>query len=53
VHLEFHTTGGNIIGGEIGGKPAPAIQFTRDVEDTKRRLIPSRTRSPYRNYPSG
>ncbi|MBT3863471.1 MAG: hypothetical protein HOF71_07195 [Chloroflexi bacterium] len=53
VHLEFHTTGGSIIGGEIGGKPAPAIQFTRDVEDTKRRLIPSRTRSPYRNYPSG
>lgn len=52
VHLEFHTTGGNVIGGEIGGKATVAMQFTHDVEDAKRRLVPSRISSPYRNYPS-
>jgi hypothetical protein len=53
VHLEFHTVGGSTFGGEIAGKSTRAIQFTRDVEDAKRRLVPSRTKSPYRNYPSG
>jgi hypothetical protein len=53
VHLDFHTTGGNKVGGEVGGKPALAIQFTRDVEDAKRRLVPGRVSVPYRNYPSG
>ena len=52
VHVEFHTTGGSNIGGEIGGKSELGIQFTRDVEDAKRRLVPIRTKSPYRNYPS-
>lgn len=53
VHLEFHTSGGNTVGSEVGGKSALAMQFTRDVEDAKRRLVPSRVSSPYRNYPSG
>lgn len=53
VHLEFHTSGGSAIGGEVGGKQASAMQFTRDVEDAKRRLVPSRISSPFRNYPSG
>ena len=53
VHLEFHTSGGSTIGGEIGGKPAAAMQFTQDVEDAKRRLIPNRISLPFRNYPSG
>ena len=53
VHLEFHTSGGNVIGGEVRSKPALAMKFTQDVEDAKRRLIPSRIGSPFRNYPSG
>ena len=52
VHLELHTSGGSILGGEVGGKPALAMQFTRDIEDAKRRLIPGRISSPYRNYPA-
>jgi|TARA_B110000438_G_scaffold134503_1_gene130181 hypothetical protein len=53
VHLEFNIMGGSVIGGEVGGKSTLAMQFTRDVEDSKRRLVPSRTKSPYRNYPAG
>ena len=53
VHLEFNTTGGSVIGGEVGGKSTLAIKFTRDVEDAKRRLGPIRTKSSYRNYPAG
>ena len=53
VHLEFHTAGGSTIGAEIGGKSEIGMQFARDVEDAKRRLVPSRTKSPYRNYPAG
>jgi hypothetical protein len=53
VHLELQTAGGNTIGGEVGGKMANAMQFTKDIEDTKRRLVPSRINTPYRNYPSG
>ncbi|MBN4064455.1 hypothetical protein JYU04_01815 [Dehalococcoides mccartyi] len=52
VHLEFHTSGGSFIGGEVGGKSAIAMKFTHDVEDAKRRLVPGRLHSPYRNYPS-
>ena len=53
VHLELQTAGGNMIGGEVGGKTADAMRFTREVEDAKRRLVPSRINTPYRNYPSG
>jgi hypothetical protein len=53
VHLEFNIMGGSVISGEVGGKSTLAMQFTRDVEDSKRRLVPSRTKSPYRNYPAG
>jgi hypothetical protein len=51
VHLEFHTTGG-AIAGEVDEKISVAMEFSRDVEDAKRRIIPSRVSSPYRNYPS-
>jgi hypothetical protein len=53
VHMEFHTTGGGTIGGEVDGKVATAMEFAREVENTRRRLVPSRISSPYRNYPSG
>ena len=53
VHIEFHTTGGGTIGGEVDGKVAAAMEFAREVENTRRRLVPSRISSPYRNYPSG
>jgi hypothetical protein len=53
VHLELHTVGGNVIDGEIGRKIAQAAEFAREVEDTKRRLVPNRVSAPYRNYPSG
>ncbi len=53
VHLEFHMVGGNTISGEVSGKPAVSMQFARDVEDAKRKLVPSRTNAPYRNYPTG
>ncbi len=53
VHLELQTTGGNMIGGEVGGKTSDAMRFSRDVEDAKRRLVPSRINTPFRNYPSG
>jgi hypothetical protein len=53
VHLELQTTGGNTIGGEVGGKTSDAMRFTTEVEDAKRRLVPSRLNTPYRNYPSG
>ena len=53
VHLELQTGAGNMIGGEVGGKISDAMRFTRDVEDAKRRLVPSRINTPYRNYPSG
>jgi hypothetical protein len=52
VHLEFHTTGGTI-SGEVDEKVAVAMEFARDVEDAKRRIIPSRVSTSYRNYPSG
>jgi hypothetical protein len=51
VYLEFHTTGG-IIGGEVGGKATLAMEFARCVEDAKRRIVPNRLRTPYKNYPS-
>lgn len=53
VHLEFHTNGGSFLGGDVGGKSENAIRFARTVEDTKRRIVPSRIGAPYRNYPSG
>jgi hypothetical protein len=52
VHLEFNTIGGRVIGGEVDEKSTLAMKFTRDVEDTKRRLVPIRTKSSYRNYPA-
>jgi hypothetical protein len=52
VFLEFHTTGGKI-GGEVGGKATLAMEFAHGVEDAKRRIVPNRVRTPYRNYPSG
>jgi hypothetical protein len=52
VHLEFQTAGGEI-GGEVGGRPSRALAFAREVEDTRRRLVPGRTNTPFRNYPSG
>jgi len=53
VHIELHTTGGGIIGGEVDGKVATAMEFAREVENTRRKLVPNRVSSPYRNYPSG
>ena len=53
VHIEFNTAGGGTIGGEVDGKVATAMEFAREVEDTRRKLVPSRISSPYRNYPSG
>jgi hypothetical protein len=53
VHFELHTTGGGIIGGEVDGKVATALEFAREVENTRRKLVPNRIRSPYRNYASG
>ncbi len=52
VHLEFHTAGGEV-GGEVGGEAAHAVTFAREVEDARRRLVPGRINTPYRNYPSG
>ncbi len=52
VHIEFHT-GGGAIGGEVGGKASHAMEFARSVEDARRRIVPSRINTPYRNYPSG
>ncbi len=52
VHLEFQTAGGTIAG-EVDEKIAVAMEFARDVEDSKRRIVPSRVSTPYRNYPSG
>jgi hypothetical protein len=51
VHLEFHTTNGTI-GGEIDGKVSAAMEFVRNVEDARRRMIPGRVNTPFRNYPS-
>ena len=53
VHIEFHTTGGGTISGEVDGKVAAAMEFAREVENTRRRLVPNRVSSPFRNYPSG
>ncbi len=53
VHMEFHTAGGNKIGGEIGSKTARALQFIHDVEDAKRRLVPGGGGSSFRSYSSG
>lgn len=53
THIEFHTTGGGTIAGEVDGKVATAMKFAREVENARRRLVPSRVSSPYRNYPSG
>jgi hypothetical protein len=52
VHLEFQTSGGGQIGGEVDEKIAVAKQFANEVEDARRRLVPNRIRTPYRNYPS-
>ena len=53
VHLQFQTTGGATIGGETDGKVGLAMEFAREVEDAKRRLVPRRIKTPYRNYPAG
>ena len=53
VHLQFQTSGGATIGGEIDGKAVHAMEFAREVEDARRRLVPRRIKSPFRNYPSG
>ena len=51
VHIEFKTTAGKITG-EVGSKLSEAVKFAQEVEDTKRRLVPRRIGSPFRNYPS-
>ena len=51
VHIEFQTTVGKITG-EVGSKLSEAVKFAQEVEDTKRRLVPRRIGSPFRNYPS-
>lgn len=53
VHIELHTTGGGTIGGEVDEKIAKALEFAREVENTRRKIVPNRVSSPYRNYPSG
>jgi uncharacterized membrane protein len=53
VHIEFHTTGGGTIGDEVDGKVGAAMEFAREVENARRKLVPNRVSSPYRNYPSG
>ena len=53
VHLEFHISGGSTIGGEVGGKTTLAMEFARDVEDAKRRLVPNRLSARFRNSRSG
>ncbi len=52
VFLEFVTAGGKI-SGEIGGKASHALVFAREVENERRRLVPTRASTPFRNYPSG
>ncbi|MDA1279110.1 MAG: hypothetical protein O3B95_03590 [Chloroflexi bacterium] len=51
VHIELHTTGGKI-GGEVGGSASSALDFAREIEDARRRLVPGRVNTPFRNYPS-
>ena len=51
VHIEFQTTVGKITG-EVGSKLSEAVKFAQEIEDTKRRLVPRRIGSPFRNYPS-
>ncbi len=52
VHLEFHTAGGKI-SGEVGGSASHAINFAREVENERRRLVPVPAGTPFRIYPSG
>jgi len=51
VHIEFQTTAGKV-SGEVGNKLSEAVNFLQEVEDTRRRLVPRRIGSPFRNYPS-
>ena len=51
VHIEFQTTAGKV-SGEVGNKLSEAVRFLEEVEDTRRRLVPRRIGSPFRNYPS-
>jgi len=51
VHINFQTSGG-AISGEVGGKASQAVEFAHGVEDARRRIVPSRVNTPYRNYPS-
>ena len=51
VHIEFQTTAGKV-SGEVGNKLSEAVKFLEEVEDTRRRLVPRRIGSPFRNYPS-
>ena len=51
VHIEFQTTAGKV-NGEVGNKLSEAVKFLQEVEDTRRRLVPRRIGSPFRNYPS-
>lgn len=53
VHIEFHTTGGGTIGDEVDSEVGAAMEFAREVENARRKLVPNRVNSPYRNYPSG
>tara|TARA_Y100000588_G_scaffold146726_1_gene160586 strand:- start:1086 stop:1664 length:579 start_codon:yes stop_codon:yes gene_type:complete len=51
VHIEFQTMSGKV-SGEVGNKLSEAVHFLQKVEDTRRRLVPRRLGSPFRNYPS-
>jgi len=51
VHIEFQATAGKV-SGEVGNKLSEAVNFLQEVEDTRRRLVPRRIGSPFRNYPS-
>ncbi|MBG82552.1 MAG: hypothetical protein CL791_04505 [Chloroflexi bacterium] len=53
VRLDFQSTHGKSVGGNVTVKTENAVEFVRIVEDTKRKLLPSRLDTPYRNYPSG
>tara|TARA_A100001037_G_scaffold291491_1_gene305652 strand:+ start:426 stop:908 length:483 start_codon:yes stop_codon:yes gene_type:complete len=53
LHIEFQSTHGKRVGGNVTVKTENAVEFVRVVEDTKRKLLPSRLDTPYRNYPSG